>query len=87
MAGVNSRRLAHMSNDPEHMERNKQKNVKGEEADGNHHAIKNAEKWNQDLASESEAYVKADRAAREAVSSVQELQQATLEALKKKSKE
>lgn len=63
-------------NDPEKLEAEKQKNLKGDPAKGkeqtNHH-LPGAKGWNEELASDSEASVKADKHAPDTVEEMQHL--------------
>lgn len=63
-------------NDPDKLEAEKQKNLKGDPAKGkeqaNHH-LPGAKGWNEELASDSEASVKADKHAPDTVEEMQHL--------------
>ncbi|KAL3152927.1 hypothetical protein ABBQ38_012230 [Trebouxia sp. C0009 RCD-2024] len=63
-------------NDPDKLEKEKRKNLKGDPTKGKeqeHHAIPGAAGWNEELASDSEASVKADRHAPDSVDELQKL--------------
>ncbi|OLL25936.1 hypothetical protein NEOLI_002244 [Neolecta irregularis DAH-3] len=68
------------NNDPHILEKDKEKSLNDESEES---LMKNAPKWDEKLASESEAYIKADK---EDVSSISELQRKTVETVKKKYK-
>ena len=63
-------------NDPEKIEKEKRKNLKGDPAKGKeqeNHPIPGAAGWNEELASDSEAAVKADRHASDSIDELQNL--------------
>jgi len=66
------------NNDPQILEKNKKKSL-NDKPDEN--LMEHAPKWEEKLASESEAYIKADR---EDISSISKLQQKTIETVHKK---
>ncbi|KAL3136256.1 hypothetical protein ABBQ32_007265 [Trebouxia sp. C0010 RCD-2024] len=63
-------------NDPSKLEKEKRKNLKGDPTKGKeqeHHPIPGTAGWNEELASDSEASVKADRHAPDSVEELQKL--------------